>query len=73
MKLTNVMFDLDEGTASLGLFGDIDEDTQLRPPHVQITVNVSADGDRSALRHASIRAALGAIDKARAALEAELP
>lgn len=73
MNLSTVMFGLEDGTASLGLFGDMPEDGDaLRPPHVQISVHVSDDGNRAALRKAAIREALKALNAARTTLEAEL-
>ncbi|MEO0359957.1 MAG: hypothetical protein AAF322_02555, partial [Pseudomonadota bacterium] len=69
LRLTNVMVDLEEGTASLGLFGEVGADG-ARPPHVQIGVAVSATGEAPAIRAAAVEAALDALDDARKALEA---
>ncbi|MEL6679142.1 MAG: hypothetical protein AAFQ51_10565 [Pseudomonadota bacterium] len=68
MRLTNVMVDLEDGTASVGLFGEIGADG-ARPPHVQIGVTVPVAGDAAALRLAAIAAAREALTDARRALD----
>ncbi len=71
MKLTTLMIDLEGDTASLGLFGEIEEDT-LRPPHVQITVGLKATGDSAEVRKRAISEAIEALEQARGALNSKL-
>ncbi len=73
MRLTSTMVDLEGGSASLGLFGDLDEaeGAVLRPPHVQVTVPLEAAGDAADIRRRAIAAAIAALDEARASLAAE--
>lgn len=72
MELTSVMIDLEGGTASLGLFGLAAIDDEMRPPHVQITVNLDPHGTAEDMRRAALHAALDALAAARATLERRL-
>lgn len=73
MRLALTMFGLEDGSASLGLYGDLPADGSAgRPPHVQVTVTVTEDGTRAELRRAAIARGLDALEDAARALRAEL-
>ncbi|MEM7268522.1 MAG: hypothetical protein AAF401_04630 [Pseudomonadota bacterium] len=68
MRLTNINIELEDGVASLGLFGDLGDDG-MRPPHVQITLPIEANGDVADVRAKAIDGALKLVDAIRASLE----
>ncbi len=72
MRLTSIMHDLEEGTSSLGLFGEPGEDGNLRPPHVQVTIYAREADTRADMRQQSIENAIAALERALESLRKEL-